>query len=214
MSETEKFSEKITERLNRHRSATIQRQEQLNTEMQELINRRAAFENEARRVLTTIVLPRMEAVVRHFDNAVLKEPSNPNLSCTCHFTHTKRFPASVSLTVTAEPGANHEKLNLHQALEILPEFIDYERHGNLQVALGTSSNDEIGRWVEERMLRFLDTYLELEAHPVYQKDNLVTDPVCGMTLPPVQAAGSVKRNDREIYFCSQVCKDVYLKENR
>jgi YHS domain-containing protein len=212
MSETEKFSEKITERLTRHRGETIQRQGQLNADMQELINRRAVFENEARRVLTAIVLPRMESVARHFDNAVLAEPSASDLSCACHFTHTKRHPASVSLTVTIEPGPNYEKLNLHQSLEILPEFIDYERQVNLQVDPGSSSDEETVRWVEERMLRFLDTYLELETHPVYQKDNLVTDPICGMTLPLVEAAGSVNRDGREIYFCSQVCRDVYLKE--
>jgi YHS domain-containing protein len=62
------------------------------------------------------------------------------------------------------------------------------------------------------MLLFLDTYLQLETHPIYQKDNLVTDPVCGMRMPLVEAAGSIQRDGQEIYFCSQACREAYLKE--
>jgi YHS domain-containing protein len=31
-------------------------------------------------------------------------------------------------------------------------------------------------------------------------------------LPLVEAAGSIQREGREIYFCSQACRDTYLKE--
>lgn len=42
------------------------------------------------------------------------------------------------------------------------------------------SEEAIGQWVEERITEFIDTYLRLETHPLYQKDNIVIDPICGM----------------------------------
>lgn len=214
MSGTENFSEKVKERLAKHRSETVQRQDSLNVEMEKLINSRTTFTSEARRVVTSVILPRIRAVADHFDNADVKDSTDPGLSCACHFAHTARFPATATLTVAIGAGANYETLDLRQTAEILPEFIDYERHCDLQHPLGMSSDEEIGRWVEERIFRFLDTYLQLETHPVYQKDNLVTDPVCGMSLPLAEAAGSTKRNGQEIYFCSLACRDLYLKENQ
>jgi YHS domain-containing protein len=118
----------------------------------------------------------------------------------------------VTLTVAITPGDGNENLVLHYSLEILPEFIDYERHCDHRISPGPRSDETAWRWVEEKMLLFLDTYLQLETHPIYQKDNLVTDPVCGMRLPLVEAAGSIQREGREIYFCSQACRDTYLKE--
>ncbi|ALC16626.1 hypothetical protein DSOUD_1854 [Desulfuromonas soudanensis] len=212
MTEIGDFSEKIAGRLTRQRVENIQKKGSLNEEMQELIKQREAFRVEARRVLTSVVLPRIRAVAHHFNNAVVEESLGEDFRCACHFGHTARFPATVTLTVSIMPGDRYENLVLHHTLEILPEFIDYERHCDHRISPGSRSDDTAGRWVEEKMLRFLDTYLQLETHPIYQKENLVTDPVCGMRLPLAEAAGSIQREGREIFFCSQACRDTYLKE--
>lgn len=213
MTDTDKFSERITERLSRHHAESICRQSTLNSEMEKLINLREIFDGEARRVLTSILLPRIRTLAHHFDNAEVVETSGQSFSCACHFAHNDLFPATVTLSLVIEPGENYAKVKICQIMGILPEFIDYERHGDLQVLLGKSSDDEVGNWVEERLLRFLDVYLQLKTHPIYQKGNLVSDPVCGMTFPRAEAAGSIKHGSREIYFCSPACRDVYLKEN-
>lgn len=213
MADTEKFSEMIAERLTGQRVKNFQKQGSLNQEMQELIKQRDAFRAEARRMLTSVVLPRIRAMARHFDNAVIEEPKDEDFRCACRFSHTARFPATATITVAIMPGDRHEGLALHNTLEILPEFFDYERHSDHQISPGPRSDEMVASWVEDKMLRFLDTYLQLETHPLYQKDNLVTDPVCGMRLPLAQAAGSVERNGREIFFCSRPCREAYLKES-
>ena len=35
--------------------------------------------------------------------------------------------------------------------------------------------DVLAGWVEDRILEFIETYLRLETHPFYQKDNTVLD---------------------------------------
>jgi hypothetical protein len=62
MAEIENFSEKVAGRLTRQREENIQKKGSINEEMQDLIKQREAFQVEARRVLTSVVLPRIRAV--------------------------------------------------------------------------------------------------------------------------------------------------------
>ncbi len=69
----------------------------------------------------------------------------------------------------------------------------------------------IGLWVEEKIIEFVETYLRLETHPFYQKDNIVIDPVCGMQIYSVATTSKIEFPDRTIYFCSEACKEAFLK---
>ena len=40
-------------------------------------------------------------------------------------------------------------------------------------------------------------------------EDLVTDPVCGMTFPPEKAAAHVVRDGKTIYFCADVCRQRF-----
>lgn len=54
----------------------------------------------------------------------------------------------------------------------------------------------LGSWVNDRVIEFIDTYLRLEIHPFYQKDNTVLDIVCGMRISSISATSSVERHGR------------------
>jgi P-type Cu+ transporter len=47
--------------------------------------------------------------------------------------------------------------------------------------------------------------------PSKQASGFVTDPVCGMTIDPAEAAGSMSYHGRTIYFCSSHCETKYRK---
>ncbi len=42
----------------------------------------------------------------------------------------------------------------------------------------------------------------------------VTDPVCGMQIEPMRAAGESTYQGTTYYFCSQECKDKFDKDPR
>jgi P-type Cu+ transporter len=49
----------------------------------------------------------------------------------------------------------------------------------------------------------------LRLHPDHDNRVTVTDPVCGMTVVPETAAGSVEHDGRTYYFCSRHCVDKF-----
>jgi YHS domain-containing protein len=206
------LAERILQRLEQHRQQAVTTQKQLDHDMKTGLDNHEQFCAAANRILNEIIRPRMDELARHFANATLVTPgSSHDTSCFCSFAHTLQFPAAVTLKITLMPSETcPEEFTARYDLEILPVFMEYRKCDSFQAGLA-GDDAPIIQWVEDRLLEFLDTYLKLETHPLYQKDNLVLDPVCGMRIPVIAAACQAERNGKVVYFCSEHCRDTFLK---
>jgi YHS domain-containing protein len=210
METVNRLEERILNRFEQHRHDLADKQQQLDIRMKEMLEQRERQSSVARRKIETVILPRMEELARHFDNAkveLLHVAADYN--CVCEFAHTPRFPATVRLGIALLP-LNDESLTARFDLSILPVLMEYTRNAEEIFPIG-GNEDSLAGWVEDRILDFLDTYLRLETHPLYQKDNTVIDIVCGMHIPSTSAPCSVEQHGRTFYFCSEHCKEAFVK---
>lgn len=206
---------RIQERIKQHQEDTQQKQLQTDIRMKALLSQRERFDNTARRILASVVLPRIQELSSHFDNAtVLPLDERADISCTCQFPHSARFPATVTFSIAFFPGDNYKNLDVHSSLEILPMLMEYKRNDERSFSVDTYDEEAIGLWVEEKILDFVEIYLQLQTHPLYQKENIVTDPVCGMQISAIEATSKLEWSGRTIYFCSEVCKDAFSKKDK
>lgn len=202
----------IGDRLERHQAEFAEQQKITDGSMQELMARREAFASVATRVVEGALEPAVEQLRRHFDNAVIVARQVEDDFCTvCRFVHTPRFPATVSLAFSLVPGAEYRLLTARYHLDIFPALMEYRREDEMICTLD-NADKEVGPWVQEQILQFVDTYLLLETHPLYQKDNLITDPVCGMRISFATAGSTLELSGRVFYFCSDVCRDEFQKK--
>lgn len=215
MSDVGEFSQKIERRLFKHAKEKAERLLQVDNQMKRLLEKRERFNSATQRILTSIVYPRMQELSRRFDNSRLMElDKTEGFRCVCEFTSTELFPAAVSLEIALSSSGFYEHLNAHYDLEISPVLMEYTRYDGCAFNLESAScEEEIGQWVETKILDFVDTYLQLETHPEYQKENFVTDPVCQMRFPIAQAVAKIEQKGRSVYFCSEVCREAFLKES-
>ncbi|SNB45405.1 YHS domain-containing protein [Geobacter sp. DSM 9736] len=214
MAETHRLSSRIADRLARHQRDLSEQQKRIDGSMKELLEQRDRLSAVARRMMESVVHPRMEELIRHFDNAAIMDcHGDVDFHCVCKFAHTPRFPATVSLDLALLPGERHAELTARYELEILPVLMEYKRDEEATFPFD-GSDEAVGLWVEGKIEQFLDAYLRLETHPLYQKDNLVTDPVCGMRISSIAATSKVEWPGHTIYFCSDVCRDAFLKEQK
>ena len=211
MSDIDNFSEKVKERISRNQKELKERQLETNENMRQMLEQQESFKKRARNIVAAVVYPRMEELSRHFENAkLLQLDPEHDFNVVCEFSHTSRYPAKVTLDIALLPLESFSTVDVHYGLNILPMLVEYQRSDEKKFSL--DAEDEIGNWVEERLLGFLETYLQLQVHPLYQKDNLVSDPVCNMQFPVDEAAGSVNLHGRTFYFCSKACQDAFSKE--
>lgn len=212
MEDAGQLQEKIRNRLDEHRRELAERQRLIDSTMKEMLDQRGRFAAAAYRIQGSVVHPRLVELSRQFDNAVVSDRhSGTDFHCSCDFTHTPRFPATVTLDIGLFPGKADEGLTVRYTLDILPTLMEYKRNDESSFPL-EGSDEALGRWVEEKILEFVDTYLRLETHPLYQKDYTVVDLVCGMPISATAAPCRIERHGHTLYFCSEHCKDAYLKE--
>lgn len=212
MMETERLSEKILGSLERHRREVAEEQKLIDSRMNALLEQRERFAAVAGRLMESTIRPRMDELARHFDNAsTIEQHGNSDFRCSCYFSHTPRFPATVSFSISLLPGKNPTDLTIRYDLHILPMLMEYERDEEKVFTLDNSEG--IARWTEDKILEFIDTYLRLEIHPLYQKENLVLDPVCGMRISAIAAPSRIEMPGRTIYFCSEACREAFSQRD-
>jgi YHS domain-containing protein len=214
MTDIGRLSNRILNSFERHKSEIVERQKLIDGSMKEMLERRERFAAVARQKLESVIHPRMEELLRHFDNGAITEcHGDTNFHCICTFTHTPRFPATVSLDISVLPGESHTGLTTRYDLEILPVLMEYKRNDEMTFPLD-APDELVCLWVEEKIVEFIDTYLSLETHPLYQKDNIVSDPICGMQISAIAATSAVELTGHTFYFCSEVCKAAFLEKRK
>lgn len=212
MTTVEHFSKAIEERLAQEQRIKQDKQHHMDREMELLLERQAAYKEAAQRILSSVVHPRTKAVCRHFENAKIKDfdPSK-EFGCIVDFSHTRRYPAKASLGFSIWPGDDYNRIEVHYDIEILPILMKYDRTDAQGFPIDSLIETDVVAWVEKKILHFLDVYLSIETHPLYQKDNFVVDPVCGMRIPFFEVAATVERGEHTVYFCSEICKETFLR---
>lgn len=213
MEKVDRLAEKILSRFEQHRHDLDNKQQQLDSRMKEMLEQRERLAAIAKSRVETVVLPRMEELARHFANAKVQVVNiNTSSTCVAEFAHTPSYPAIVKLSISLLPG-DKASLTAHYDLSILPELMTYSRNADEIFPLD-GDEDALAVWVEDRILDFINTYLCLETHLLYQKNNTVLDIVCGMRIPAASATSRAERQGRTFYFCSEHCKEVFLKDNQ
>ena len=108
---------------------------------------------------------------------------------------------SPTLILADEPTAN---LDSHHGAETMRMLRRLAKEENATVVI--VSHDARLREVADRVLWLEDgTFRALQS--------LVRDPVCGMSLEPEQAAATLERDGKTIYFCSAGCQAEYEAHN-
>ncbi len=178
-----------------------------------LKTRHEKSDRESQRIIEEIILPRMQQLVSVFGKSEFLERDSRDLTTlVLKFPHTPRFPARTTLRMSLAHDQEIKKLLVHYDLEILPIFIQYNKHAQLEIPLDSIDDQKIASWVEDRLLEFTKTYLELEFADQYQKANVVTEPVAGLRVSKLICEADCEYQGHRYYFLTKENKEQFLKD--
>ena len=212
MADQDSFELEIQQRLNAATERNQREQQQLQAQMTDLEQRHDTFAKTAERLTAKIIRPRIEKLATYFDNARMR--GNTDLGshrCGCMLSHTPRFPATVSFDIGVGHDEQIEKVLLYFDLEILPVFFKFSPHVATEFPLDQVDDALAAKWVEQQIVSFVDTYLQLEQSNQYQQESLVTDPVCGMRIRKSVAAANQACHGTTYYFCTGQCAQKFAE---
>jgi YHS domain-containing protein len=213
MSESRNLDERIKEKLAEHRSRVDTQRNHLEDRMKAADQRQLNFTAVADHLSAQVIRPRLEKLIAHFDNAELVPAEQAGRhQVACVFEHTSRFPARARLELGLTRDALSEQIQLLYQLQILPIFFEFRKHDELWLPLEGMDEGKVATWFDDKIVDFLDAYLQLETHEQYQAANLVTDPVCGMTVNKNHASAQLEHRGRVYYFCVPECQKKFAAD--
>ena len=161
--------------------------------------------------IRAILQPRIEALIevnvfQHAKRSLGLERHGPEQrglheeTITLSVPYSEECSANVVLSFRVGHDGPIENAIITYALEILPIYIEFESRAKLLVPLNNPSDEAIAAWIDDRLVEFTRTYLELYFTDQYQRQSLETDPVMKIRFPRAFAAGKREYHGRTYYF--------------
>ncbi len=213
MAGIDEFAQRIGERLALTEERRQLRQTHMEQQMGDFERLHRQFTAAADRLMQQVICPRMRKLAEHFDNARFPEgdPSGSH-HCLCGLERTDRFPATARLEMAVSHDGNFATVQVHYHLEILPVFFSFKSNDQLAFPLDAVNEEQVVAWVDDRLVEFLDTYLQVEVMDQYQSENTVIDPVCGMHVNKAVAPARMEYLNRTYYFCLDECRQKFAAD--
>jgi hypothetical protein len=110
---------------------------------------------------------------------------------------------AVKLGFTLTHDADVRQIVLDYNLEIIPVFFRYNPHARLEMPLEAYDEAAVGKWLDDRIVEFANTFLEMHATKQYQEKVMVADPVAGISFPRYFAAATLDHGGTTYHFISE-----------
>jgi YHS domain-containing protein len=117
--------------------------------------------------------------------------------------------ARVVLRFRATTDQEITKLILVYDLEIVPVLMQFDSHAEFEQPLEKIDRDAMGRWIDERILSFVKTYVSLHEDQYYCRDQMVEDPISGTRFPKFSAGATLTTNGKTYYFVGEETKRLF-----
>lgn len=122
--------------------------------------------------------------------------------------------AKIRLRFRATTDEDIRKVILNYDLEIIPVLMQFEAHSELEMPLDAVDPKVVARWIDDRVLSFVNTYVAVHENNYYLKDQMVQDPVTGTRFPKSAAGAKLERDGHTYYFISEETRREFEKPRR
>jgi len=213
MNDLPNFERIIREKLDVQQERIRQEKHVLEERMHQLDQRQTNFDQTAEMLMQTVIRPHMEKLAEFFANAEIAPIENGSSHhSVCSFQHTSEYPATVKLDLGIGHDDAIENLLLMYNLEVRPIFFRFDGHHEAAFPLTSVDTEQVSEWVDERIVEFVDTYLKLAQTEQYQKETLVTDPVCKMRIRKRLETAEETYHGKKYHFCTDRCRSKFVAD--
>jgi YHS domain-containing protein len=215
MSELNELEQRIKEKFGEHQANLKRRNHSMAESMKRVDERFERCTTLADELVHSVLRPRMKKLAEFFPNAKVEESEQVGShQSVCRFTHSERFPATARLEIGFGADRDNANFEIHYCLQILPIFFDFPKEDSTRIPLDQVNADKVGKWIEQKIGDFLDSYLKIETVEQYQSNNLATDPVCGMAVNRYHAPAQMDHEGMTYYFCVEDCRRKFAADPR
>jgi YHS domain-containing protein len=155
--------------------------------------------------------PRLEVLVKKFGDRVQVTPRLVPSSREATFEFQSKL-ARIRLKFSATTDRDITKVILSYDLDIIPVLLRFDAHSEVEFPLDAVDPEAVARWVDDRIVSFVKTYLSLHEEDHYLKDEMVEDPVVGVRFPKFAAGATLEWKGQTYYFVGEETRREFEKQ--
>jgi len=110
--------------------------------------------------------------------------------------------ARIDLRFSASTDSEVTKVVLAYDLDILPIYMEFEKHAEIAFPLDQVDRAAAAKWLDDRIVAFVRVYLSLHENEYYLRDHMVEDPIAHVRFPKFVAGATLERDGKTYYFIS------------
>jgi hypothetical protein len=152
--------------------------------------------------LREVLRPRLELLVKEFGNRIKTTPLVVPSRREALF-HFQSSSAHVDLRFSAATDRDFQRLILSYLLEITPAVVHYRPYDQVEFPLNAVDKAAAAKWIDDRIVDFVKTYLAMGEPELCPKDQMVEDPVARIRFPKFAAAATFEWAGKRFYFISE-----------
>lgn len=162
--------------------------------------------------LQTIWRPPLELLVKKFGSRIQTTPRIVPSTREVTFDFQSKL-ARVRLKLSAYTDRDVRKVILGYDLEIIPVLMHFTPHVEVEFPLGGVDKDAVARWIDDRIMDFVKTYLALGDNEAYLSAHIVEDPVAHVTFPSFAAGATLEWMGQKFYFIGEETRREFVQQN-
>ncbi len=155
--------------------------------------------------------PRLEILAQKFGDRVQVTPRLTPATREATFEFQSK-QGRVRLRFSAAADREVRKVVLGYDLEIIPVVFQYEPHAELEFPLGAVDDAAAARWIDDRIVDFVRTYLSMGEHEFYAKGRMVEDPVAHVQFPDFAAAATLEWQGKKYHFIGEETRREFARQ--
>jgi len=162
--------------------------------------------------LRAVWKPRLDVLVAKFGDKVQVTPRLTPSTREAAF-DVKSSLAHVTLRFSAVTDRDVTKVILNYDLRIIPILMAFENHAEVEFPLDAVDPDAIGRWIDDRIVGFVKTYLTLHENEFYLAEVMVEDPIAKVRFPKFAAGATLEHQGKTVYFLGEETRQEFAKQH-
>jgi YHS domain-containing protein len=156
--------------------------------------------------------PRLELLVEKFGDRVQTTPRIVPSTREATFDFQSRL-ARVRLKFSSSTDRDVRKVILSYDLEIIPVLMRFKPHDELEFPLDAVNQEAAAKWIDDRIVEFLQTYFAMGENEIYLKDQMVEDPIAHVCFPKAAAATTLEWGGKKLYFIGEDTRREFEEQN-
>jgi hypothetical protein len=163
--------------------------------------------------LREIWKPRLELLVKKFGDQVKATPRIVPSTREASFEFKSRL-AHVRLKFSASTDRDIQKVILGYDLAIIPVLMRFKPHDELEFPLNAVDKEAAAKWIDDRIVEFVQTYFSMGENEIYLQDQMVEDPIAHVSFPKVAAATTLEWKGQKFYFIGEETRREFAEQNK